>query len=298
MPQDRTVVEVDGHRLTLSHLDRLLYPATGTSKAAVLHYYARAAVAMLPHLAGRPASFLRCPEGVTGERFWAKNVPPGAPDWVTTADVAQHAKTMRQVVVADLATLTWAANLAALEMHVPQWTAGKGPDAHDRLVVDLDPGEGCDVTHCCAVALRVRELLAADGLRAWAKTSGGKGLHLYAPVVDATAEQVGDYARRLAQRLEQDHPDTVVSRMAKALRPGKVFIDHSQNASSKTTACAYTLRATTRPAVSTPVSWEEVEDCVAAEQFAFTPEQVVERIDRYGDLLAGLLDPAAAGRLP
>jgi bifunctional non-homologous end joining protein LigD len=174
MPAERTVVEVDGRRLSLSHLDKPLYPASGFTKAAVLSYYEQVAPLMLPHLQGRPASFVRCPGGVEGERFWAKRVPPGAPDWISDLEVELRTGPARQVVVSDLATLIWAGNLDTIEIHVPQWR--DAPELHDRLIVDLDPGEGADMLYCCAAALAVRAVLAEDGLDTWAQTSGSQEL--------------------------------------------------------------------------------------------------------------------------
>ncbi|WP_035792300.1 non-homologous end-joining DNA ligase [Kitasatospora mediocidica] len=291
-----TVTEVDGRRLRLTHLERVLYPRTGFSKAAVLHYYAQVGPAMLPHLRDRPASFLRLPEGVEGERFWAKRVPPGAPDWVRGLDVEHHRETLHQVVVADLPTLLWAANLSCLEIHVPQWRLA--PQTHDRLIVDLDPGPGTSVVQCCAVALAARELLAQDGLRAWPKTTGSKGLHLTVPLVETPADRVGDYARELARRLRLALPELVVDRMAKQLRAGRVFVDWSQNSSAKTTAAAYSLRAGAEPGVSTPLAWPEVESCGRPEELAFTPDHVTARVREHGDLQAALTEPATAGTLP
>ncbi len=291
-----TVTEIDGRRLRLTHLDRVLYPQAGFTKAAVLRYYAQVAPVMLPQLAGRAASFLRLPEGVDGERFWAKRVPPGAPAWVAGLQVTHSRETLRQVVVADLPTLLWAANLGCLEIHVPQWRLA--PRTHDRLIIDLDPGEGADVVDCCAVALAARELLAADGLRAWPKTTGSKGLHLTVPLVETPAARVGDYARGLARRLRLALPDLVVDQMAKQLRPGRVFVDWSQNNSSKTTVAAYSLRARPQPTVSTPVDWPELARCRSAEQLSFTADQVTERLRQHGDPQAELTDPAGAGELP
>lgn len=295
MPE-RTVTTVDGRRLVLSNLDKVLWPRTGTTKAEALHYYARIAPVMLPHLRRRPASFLRFPDGVDGERFYIKQPPPGLPQWVPTVPVPSGAGARRHVSVDDLPSLMAMANLAALELHVPQWRDST-PEVHDRLVIDLDPGPGMDLVACCRVALLVRAALAEDGLVCWAKTSGAKGLHLYAPLADVPAARVTDYARALARRLEAGHGDLVVHRMAKALRPGKVFVDWSQNASAKTTAAPYTLRARGTPAVSAPVTWEEVASCTDPEQLAFDPDQVVARAERDGDVLDGLLDPALAARL-
>ncbi|GAB2728683.1 non-homologous end-joining DNA ligase [Kitasatospora kifunensis] len=291
-----TVTEVAGRRLRLTHLDRVLYPRTGYTKAAVLRYYTLVAPAMLPHLLGRPASFLRLPEGVEGQRFWAKRVPPGAPAWVTGLEVRHRQETMRQAVVADLPTLLWAANLGCLEFHVPQWRAE--PRTHDRLIIDLDPGEGTSVVECCLVALTARELLAADGLRCWPKTTGSKGLHLSVPLVQTPAARVAGYARELARRLRQSLPDLVVDQMAKQLRAGRVFVDWSQNNSAKTTVVAYSLRARPEPTVSAPLEWREVTDCRRPEQLVFTADQVERRLREAGDPHAGLADPAQAGELP
>ncbi|GGO95922.1 non-homologous end-joining DNA ligase [Wenjunlia tyrosinilytica] len=295
MPE-RTATTVEGRSLVLSNLDKVLWPATGTTKAEALHYYARIAPAMLPHLRERPASFVRFPDGVEAERFYTKNPPPGLPEWVATVRVNGKDGVRSHVVVNDLPSLMALANLAALEMHVPQWRDSR-PDSHDRLVIDLDPGPGVGLVECCHVALLLREAMEEEGLSVWAKTSGAKGLHLYAPLTGLPEARVSGYAKSLARRFEDSHPDLVVHRMAKALRPGKVFVDWSQNATAKTTAAPYTLRARPVPAVSTPVSWEEIAECASPEDLAFTPEQVVERVAEHGDLLEGLLDPAAASDL-
>lgn len=286
MPE-RTTTTVEGRRLVLSHLDKVLWPATGTTKAEALHYYAEIAPAMLPHLRGRPASFLRFPDGVGADRFYIKNLPPGLPDWVPTVEVPSSEGPRRQVAVDDLPSLMAMANLGALEIHVPQWTRA-GADAHDRLVVDLDPGPGIGVVDCCRVALLVREALAADGLDTWAKTSGSKGLHLYARLPGATGREASGYAKGIAQRLENDHPQLITHRMTKSLRPGRVFVDWSQNATAKTTAAPYTLRARDRPTVSTPLTWDEVESCHSPGDVDFTPEDVLSRAAEHGDLMAGL----------
>ncbi|MEU9128434.1 non-homologous end-joining DNA ligase [Kitasatospora sp. NPDC048540] len=295
MPE-RQVTEVEGRRLVLSHLDKVLWPATGWTKGEALYYYAQIAPAMLPHLLRRPATFLRFPAGIGEEGFFAKNPPPGLPEWVHTLTVPTHEGPKDRVAVDDLATLMTVANGYALELHVPQWTADTGPTHHDRLVVDLDPGPGADLTDCCRVALLIRDHLAADGLHAHPKTSGSKGLHLYAALTPAPAKAVSGYAKALAERLAADHPALVVSRMAKALRRRRVFVDWSQNATAKTTAAPYTLRATAVPGVSAPVSWAEIEACTRAEELSFTPDQVLERHAADGDLLAPLLTDA--GPLP
>ncbi|MHA6757712.1 non-homologous end-joining DNA ligase [Streptacidiphilus sp. PAMC 29251] len=296
MPEERTVVEVDGRRLSMSHLDRVLYPETGTTKAAVLQYYTRLAPVMLPHLARRPASFLRCPNGVDGERFWAKNVPGGAPDWITTLTVPLRTKDMEQVVVADLATLIWAGNLACLEIHTPQWQ--DSPDLHDRLVIDLDPGEDTSMLHTCAAALAVHAALAEDGLDAWPKTSGSKGLHLGVALRPAPGDAVSSYAKRLAGRLRAQYPELIVDRMNRDARRARIFLDWSQNTGAKTTAAPYSLRALAAPTVSTPVSWQEVAGCRDPAGLRFTMDEVADRVQQHGDLFAALLDPAGRQELP
>jgi bifunctional non-homologous end joining protein LigD len=291
------ITEVEGRRLALSNLEKVIHPATGTTKGEILHYYATAAAHLLPHLRGRPLSFLRYPDGPDGQLFFTKNPPPGTPSWVRTVPVPRtEDKDTRQVVVEDLASLMWAANLV-VEFHTPQWRADAPAEA-DRLVLDLDPGAPATVVECCHVAVWLRERLAADGLEAYAKTSGSKGLHLYVPLERVPSERVQAYARQLAVEAEADLPALVVHRMTKSLRPGKVFVDHSQNNAAKTTAAPYTLRARREPVASTPVTWEEVEACGSPAQLAFRIGDLPARLQRYGDLLAPLLDPERAGVLP
>ncbi|MFE2559536.1 non-homologous end-joining DNA ligase [Streptomyces sp. NPDC059352] len=295
------ITEVEGRRLALSNLDKVLHPVTGTTKGEVLHYYATVAAAVLPHLRDRPVSFLRYPDGPDGQLFFTKNPPPGTPSWVESTPVPRSEDPRaRQVVIQDLASLMWAANLV-VEFHTTQWRASS-PAVADRLVFDLDPGPPATVVDCCRVALHLRERLAADGLEAFAKTSGSKGLHLLVPVVPTPSEQVSAYARQLAVEAEAELPRLVVHRMAKALRPGKVFVDHSQNAAAKTTATPYTLRARARPTVSAPVTWDEVERCAAPtadpEDLVLLMDDIAPRLERYGELLAPLFAPERAGSVP
>ncbi|MFF8317779.1 non-homologous end-joining DNA ligase [Streptomyces bobili] len=290
------ITEVEGRRLALSNLEKVLYPATGFTKGEVLHYYATVAGALLAHLRDRPLSFLRYPDGPGGQVFFAKNVPPGTPDWVTTAEVPRVEGPARMVLVQDLPSLMWAANLVT-EFHTPQWVI-QDPEEADRLVFDLDPGAPATVVECCEVALWLRERLAADGIEAYAKTSGSKGLHLLAAVRGSSSERVTEYAKRLAVEAERTMPRLALHRMTRSLRPGKVFVDWSQNAARKTTATPYTLRARPEPTVSAPVTWEEVEACAAPEALAFGAEDVVGRVREHGDLLAELCEPDSAGRLP
>ncbi|MFE6824257.1 non-homologous end-joining DNA ligase [Streptomyces sp. NPDC057690] len=290
------ITEVEGRRLALSNLEKVLYPATGFTKGEVLHYYATVADALLPHLRDRPLSFLRYPDGPDGQIFFAKNVPPGTPEWVTTAEVPRSEGPARMVVVQDLASLIWAANLVT-EFHTPQWVI-QDPETADRLVLDLDPGTPATVVECCEVAVWLRERLAADGIEALPKTSGSKGLHLLAAVRGASSERVTEYAKQLAVEAEQAMPRLVLHRMTRSLRPGKVFVDWSQNAARKTTATPYTLRARAEPTVSAPVTWEEVEECRSAGTLVFSASDVAARLQGVGDLLAGLLDEGRAGAVP
>lgn len=292
------ITVVEGRRVPLSNLDKVLYPATGTTKGEVLHYYAAtAAGVLLAHLRDRPLSFLRYPDGPDGQLFFTKNPPPGTPSWVRTAPVPHHEKEQaRQVVVQDLASLMWAANLV-VEFHTPQWRAAT-PGLADRMVFDLDPGAPATVVECCTVALWLRERLAADGMEAYGKTSGSKGLHLLVPVEPTASERVSAYAKALAVQAEQELPELVVHRMRRALRAGKVFVDFSQNAAAKTTATPYTLRARAEPTVSAPVTWAEIEACRRPGELVFLAGDMAERLERYGDLLAPLNEPDHGRPIP
>jgi bifunctional non-homologous end joining protein LigD len=294
-------VDVEGRTLKLSNLPKVLYPATGTTKGEVLDYYARIAPVLLPHLAGRPVTRIRWPHGVQTMSFFEKNVPAGTPSWVRTAEVpttgsrapSRHGDTLVFPIVEDLATLMWMVNLAALELHVHQWTVDDSgePRGADRLVVDLDPGEPAGLHECCQVALMVRDKLAERKLDSWAVTSGSKGLHLYAGLPGKlNTEETTGLAKTIAEELQAEHPQQVTATMTKSKRSGKVFLDWSQNAGSKTTVSPYSLRGKEKPYVATPVSWDEVEagaeDPLELEQYAF--RAVLERVEEHGDLLAGL----------
>ncbi|RNG16686.1 non-homologous end-joining DNA ligase [Streptomyces botrytidirepellens] len=292
------ITEVEGRRIALRNLDKVIHPATGTTKGELLHYLASAAGAMLGHLRGRPLAFLRYPDGPDGQTFFTKNPPPGTPSWVTTAEVSRHeGETAQQVLVQDLASLMWAANLV-VEFHAPMWRIDEGTGIADRLVFDLDPGPPATIVDCCAVAVWLRERLRADGLAAYAKTSGSKGLHLLTPLEPAPSRQVTHYARRLAAEAAAALPGLAIHKMTRSLRPGKVFVDFSQNAAAKTTAAPYTPRARREPTVSTPVTWDEVEACDDPGRLVFRIDDIPARLDRHGDLLAPLLDPARAHPLP
>jgi bifunctional non-homologous end joining protein LigD len=296
MAGEKVTVEVDGHRLQLSNLDKVLYPETGFSKADVIDYYARIAPVILPHLADRPVSFKRYPDGVDGGGFFAKNAPSHTPEWVRTVELpvpgsTKDRETIEYVLIDDVPTLTWTANLAALELHVPQWTVGPRGAVRppDRLVFDLDPGAPATIVECSRVACLLRDELAGDGLDAWAKTSGSKGMQLYVPIAETSAERTSAYAKELAQRLEQSHPELVVHRMAKKLRPNKVLVDWSQNNAAKTTVSPYSLRARAQSTVSTPITWDEVEACRTPADLRFLSAEVLARVDEHGDLMAPML---------
>jgi bifunctional non-homologous end joining protein LigD len=291
MSSSKVDVDVEGTTLTLTNLDKVLYPETGFTKAEVISHYQEVAAAMLPHLADRPATLKRYPEGIDGESFFQKHAPQHRPDWVRTAKVpstssrSRNAGTVEYVVIDGLPSLIWAANLAAIELHVPQWRLPPGGDP-DLIVFDLDPGLPATIVECCRVAEALRPLLEADGLMPYAKTSGGKGLQLYARTKGQTSEQNSELAKSYAERLEKDLP--VLSRMTRSLREGKVLIDWSQNNSSKTTVAPYSLRARTRPTVSTPVTWDEVAACREPEDLVFTAPDLPARLDSLGDLFAPL----------
>jgi bifunctional non-homologous end joining protein LigD len=290
-------VEVDGRELELSNLDKVLYPAAGFTKGEVIDYYTRIAPTMLPHLRDRPLTRIRYPNGVTGQFFFEKNAPAGTPPWVRLETLPAPGSstgrgTLDYVICDDLATLVWVANLASLELHTPQWKVGA--DGPNMMVVDLDPGPPAGLADCCAVAVLLRERLAVDGITAYPKTSGKKGMQLCCPIAGTqSSDEVSGYAKRVAEELERQHPRSIVSRMAKNLRPGKVFIDWSQNNAAKTTVTPYSLRAQPTPTVSAPLTWAEVEagDVDATE---LTAPVVLARVERDGDLLAPLRKPGPA----
>ncbi|GHH41428.1 non-homologous end-joining DNA ligase [Lentzea cavernae] len=287
MSSDATV-RVEDRVVKLTNLDKVLYPGFGFTKGEVIDYYTRIAPVLLPHLKDRPVTLKRFPNGVDGKWFFEKNAPEHRPDWVRTMRLESPGstkgnETVNYVMVDELATLVWLANLAALELHVPQWTVGPrgGKRDPDLLVFDLDPGAPATIVECARVAERIRVVLDDDGVDCWAKTSGNKGMQVYAY---APAKDTSEYAKAVAQRLAQEHPELVVSTMAKAQRTGKVLIDWSQNNTAKTTVAPYSLRARERPAVSAPVTWDEVEDCEVVEDLLFLADEVLERVASAGDL--------------
>jgi bifunctional non-homologous end joining protein LigD len=307
---DKITVHVDGRDLALTNLAKVLYPADGFTKAELLDYYQQISAVLLPHVAGRPMTLKRYPDGVDGQSFFAKHAPAGRPGWLRTGEIVSSSSRSRApgepieyVVLDDLPSLIWAANLAAIELHVPMWrfpgadrtgdAAGGPAPEHgwepDLLVFDLDPGAPASIVDCCRVAEALGPLLEDDGLPALPKTSGGKGLQLYAPISGMDAEEASAKAKDYAERLERDQPGLVVSRMTKSLRTGKVLIDWSQNNGAKTTIAPYSLRARPHPTVSTPVTWDEVAACRAVEDLFFTAPDVIARVAEHGDLFAPLL---------
>jgi bifunctional non-homologous end joining protein LigD len=300
---DRVLTEIDGRELSLSNLDKVMYPDTGFTKSQILDYYARIADVMLPHIRNRPTTLRRFPHGVEGMSFYEKHASEHQPDWIGTIEVPAKSgdhEPIDYVEVRDRATLLWAANLAAIEFHVPLWHVAKGksiPAPPDYLVFDLDPGPGTSIAECCRVAQWVGERLGRDAL--FAKTSGSKGLQLYTRVQRTTWEKLGERAHELAKAIERDHRNDVVSTMRKDLRNGKVLIDWSQNSSSKTTVAAYSMRARPEPTVSTPVSWTEVDKCAKtgnSDALRFETKDVLKRIEKYGDLMAPLVAPRAKSK--
>ena len=304
MSPERVQAEVDGRRLSLSNLAKMLYPASGFTKGAVLDYYARVAPVMLPHLTGRPVTFRRFPDGVDGKSFVEKHVPSHAPEWVQTVKVPSSdtgrgrggaGGEVEYALVADRPTLIWAANLAAIEFHVPLWHVGRRrplPARPDHLVFDLDPGPGTSVVECCRVASWISARLGGGRREPVAKTSGAKGLQVYVKLPAGIEwDTARDRALQAAQAIEHDHPELVVTNMTKALRRGRVLIDWSQNHPAKTTVAVYSLRGGTDPFASTPVTWDEVQDCERSgdpARLRFSPGDVLDRVERHGDLFAPL----------
>ena len=295
MARDETRIAVEGRELTLTNLDKVLYPETGFTKGQLIDYYVKVAPAMLPHIADRPMTMKRYPDGVDKKFFYAKHVPSHAPQWVRTVRVpnSEGGEEIDYVVVGDLPTLVWTANLGAIELHVPLWTVGRRrvlPAPPDLLVFDLDPGEGATIVECCAVAELVRQVLEVKGMDCRPKTSGSKGLQIYAQLTGrSTWDKARDQAHEIATGLEREHPDLIVSNMRKTLRRGKVLIDWSQNHRSKTTVGVYSVRARPRPTVSTPVTWNEIRRCQKQgdpSTLEFTTADVLARVEKMGDLFA------------
>jgi bifunctional non-homologous end joining protein LigD len=304
---ERVETEIDGRQLSLSNLDKVLYPAVGFTKAAVIDYYAKIAPVMLPHLADRPLTLRRYPNGVDAPSFFEKNVPSSAPSWVQTVTVpsisnrstraGSGSESVTHVVCNDRPTLVWAANLAAIELHVPLWRIGAGKKLSrqpDHLVFDLDPGPDTTVVDCAQIAIWLSERLASEAVDApVVKTSGSKGLQVYARLTSPVDwPDARDLGHEIANAVAADHPELVVTNMRKDLRVGHVLIDWSQNHAAKTTVAVYSLRARPEPTVSTPISWDEVTQCQRTGDPAllkFVATDVLDRVERDGDLFASLV---------
>ncbi|MGB8342954.1 MAG: non-homologous end-joining DNA ligase [Chthoniobacterales bacterium] len=280
---------VEGRALAVSNLDKVLWPKAGFTKGEMIHYYIQIAPALLPHLKDRPLTMKRYPDGVEGEFFYEKNCPGHRPKWVKTAKVwsEPNQRDIDYCLAQDLPTLVWAANLADIELHT-SLSRKKNVERPTMMVFDLDPGAPADIVQCCQVGLWLREILQTMNLRSWAKTSGSKGLQIYVPLNTAvTYEQTKGLSHALAEYLEHEHPELVVSKMSKALRKGKVFVDWSQNDEHKTTICVYSLRAREQPTASTPVTWEEVAQTVKkkdGKRLVFQCDETLARVEKMGDL--------------
>ena len=287
-------ISVGGRTLTVSNLDKVLFPEAQFTKGQVIDYYIRIAPVMLPHLKNRPLTLKRYPDGADGKFFYEKRCPAFRPSWIKTAAIwsKSNKETISYCVANDLPSLVWMANLASLELHVSLARCPK-PDAPTAVVFDLDPGPGADIIDCAEVALFLRDFLDARGLKTFPKTSGSKGLQIYGPLNStATFDQTKLFARRTAEILAREHPDKALTQMARNLRKGKVFIDWSQNDQHKTTVCAYSLRAKEHPTVSTPLKWSELEAALknrSSEKLSFEASDALARAKKYGDLFAPVL---------
>jgi bifunctional non-homologous end joining protein LigD len=290
----RTFVEMEGRRLPLSNLEKDLYPSYGFTKAQILEYYRRIAPFILPHLKDRALTLKRYPEGVEKDFFFEKRCPGHRPDWVKTAEITQDdGEVMTFCVVNDLETLIWVENLASVELHVPLARAST-PETPDSMVFDLDPGERANILDCARVALVLRDLLSEIGLISYAKTSGKKGLHVYVPLnrKETTFEDTKAFSKAVAGIMQKHYPDLVTAKMAKQYRTSRVFINWSQNDSSKTMICVYSLRAREKPFVSFPLEWREVEEAGKLgdpEKLQVLHSEALSRAERMGDLFQAVL---------
>jgi len=294
MAKNVSTIEIQGHKLSVSNLDKVLYPADGFTKGELIDYYTRIAPVLLPHLRGRALTMRRYPNGVTGMFFYEKNCPKHRPDWVQTARIWSEGnkRWMDYCMAQDVATLVWAANLANIELHT-SLSLAKDVSQPTMMVFDLDPGPPATIVHCCQVTMWLKEFFSSLRLEIFPKTSGSKGLQVYLPLnTKVTYDQTKPFAHELARKLEREHPELVVSEMKKSLRTNKVFVDWSQNDQHKTTVCVYSLRAKEHPTVSTPVTWDEVALCLKKqdpELLVFTADQVLKRVEKLGDLFAPVL---------
>lgn len=291
MAASSTEIEIEGRQLALSNLDKVLYPS-GFTKAHVIDYMARIAPVAVPHLTDRALTFRRYPDGTNTAGFFEKRCPGHRPDWV---EVARGPGDRRGGIdycrIDETASMVWAANMAAIEIHAPMALADD-LDVPRALVFDFDPGAPATIVECCEIAVAARDVLESVGLRGWCKTSGSKGLQMYVPLNTPSAahDKAADFALAVGQVLERQLPGRVTTVMAKAERPGKIFVDWSQNAHHKTTIAPYSLRARDEPTVSTPVTWDEVESCAdSGDPLRFTSDDVLARVDEHGDLFADVL---------
>lgn len=290
----KSELRVAGRKLTVSNLDKVLYPATEFTKAQVIDYYIRVSACLLPHLRNRPVTLKRYPEGVTAGHFYEKQCPPYRPDWLRTASIwSEHrGAPIHYCLLNDVPSLIWAANLANLEIHTSLALA-KDRFCPTVVAFDLDPGPPAGLLDCAQVGLRLRAVFEKLGLESFPKTSGSKGLQVYVPLnTPVTYDQTKPFAKQIAEHLEREHPGEIVSKMSKKLRAGKVFIDWSQNDDHKTTVCVYSLRAKEEPTVSTPLTWDEVARALkrkAPDQLKFVSETVLRRVQDHGDLFSLVL---------
>lgn len=287
-------IDVAGKHLTLTNLEKVLYPAAGFTKGQVIDYYARIAPVLVPHLAGRPLTLKRYPEGVDHEYFFEKNATRYRPDWVKTAPIWSEGnrREVHYILANDLPTLIWVANLASIELH-PSLSLAKKMDCPRAMVFDLDPGPPANVVQCCQVGMWLRDIFERLGLQSFPKTSGSKGLQVYVPLnTPTTYDATKAFANALARLLESEHKELVVSDMKKELRVGKVLVDWSQNDEHKTTISVYSLRARERPTVSSPVKWDEVGQALRKKDaglLVFEASQVLARVEKQGDLFEPVL---------
>jgi bifunctional non-homologous end joining protein LigD len=302
------VTRVGDRTLTLTNLDKVLYPSVGFSKAEVIDYYARIAPVMLPHIRDRVMTRLRFPDGVGADKFsfYEKNAPMGTPEWVRRVTVSTSDGLIDYVVADDEAAIVWLANLAALEMHVPQWTVGSatptdniislpeldprpGEPLADRVVVDLDPGTGMTIVESARAALIVAAKLAEDGMIPIAQTSGSKGIQVYAAIAPTRSKTAWSYVKQLNASLHKAQPDFFVSTMSVEQRAGRIYVDYNQNLAARNTIAPYSMRGRDRPAVATPVTWEELGSVRRPDDLRFAPDEVLARVDEFGDLARDLL---------
>ena len=286
-PRTEVSVEVGDRTLKLSNLEKVIYPEVGFTKAQVVDYFVRIAPIMLDHIGDRGITMRRFPDGPDGTTFFSKRCPDWKPDWMDAVlGPGESSGPIEYCKFSEVAALAWAANLAALEIHSPM-ARSHDIESPTMVVYDLDPGPNTSIVECAQIALVLVDVLDLVGLKGWPKTSGGKGMQIYVPLnTPHTHQHASGFARATGQLIERDMPDRVTTTMAKSARPGKIFIDWSQNSRHKTTIAPYSLRARPEPTVSTPVTWDEVSDCADGEPLSFTAPDVLERVAALGDLFA------------